>query len=357
MKLFECQYCGQPLYFENTKCESCGHRLGYLPFESKLSALEPEGDAWKALADPGQTYRFCANAELDACNWLLPSDSTETHCAACRHNRTIPDLSDAENMARWRKLEIAKHHLFYTMLRLCLPLQSRTEDPEFGLAFDFLSDVTNPDGTVTKVLTGHDNGLITINVAEADDAEREKRRSDMGEPYRTLLGHFRHEIGHYFWDRLVNDKLPLDEFRRIFGDERQDYGEALQKHYNQGPPADWQNNFVSSYATAHPWEDFAETWAHYLHIVDTLETARAFGLKIRPRIRMGKELATEVDFDPHRADSIEDLIDSWLPLTYAVNSLNRSMGQPDLYPFILSPTVIEKLGYMHELVHGRHDAH
>ncbi|CAO3410470.1 zinc-binding metallopeptidase family protein [Azospirillum largimobile] len=355
MKLFECQNCHQPLYFENTLCERCGYRLGYLPDVGTLSAIDPtdHDGVWSALATSEPLYKFCANAELDACNWMLPADSAETHCAACRHNRTIPDLSDTANLTLWRKLEMAKHHLFYTLTNLKLPLQTRIENPEEGLAFDFLSDTVAPDGTVTPVLTGHANGLITINVAEADDAEREKRRTDMGEPYRTLLGHFRHEIGHYVWDRLVrDDPALLERFRALFGDERQDYGEALKRHYANGAPADWQANFVSSYATAHPWEDFAETWAHYLHIVDTLETARAFGLKIRPRITEGAELEAEVDFNPHRAKRIEDLIEPWLPLTYAVNSLNRSMGQPDLYPFILSAAVIEKLGFMNGMVRG-----
>lgn len=355
MKLFECQNCHQPLYFENTLCERCGHRLGYLPDVGTLSALDPtdHDGVWSALATPEPLYKFCANADLDACNWMLPADSADTHCAACRHNRTIPDLSDTANLKRWRKLELAKHHLFYTLTNLKLPLQTRIDNPEEGLAFDFLSDTVAADGTVTPVLTGHANGLITINVAEADDAEREKRRTEMGEPYRTLLGHFRHESGHYIWDRLVRDAPALlERFRALFGDERQDYGEALKRHYADGAPADWQANFVSTYATAHPWEDFAETWAHYLHIVDTLETARAFGLRVRPRITEGAELEAEVDFNPHKARRIEDLIDLWLPLTYAVNSLNRSMGQPDLYPFILSAAVIEKLGFMNGMVRG-----
>ncbi|WP_372394383.1 putative zinc-binding peptidase [Azospirillum sp. HJ39] len=353
MKLFECQNCHQPLYFENTLCERCGYRLGYLPDARTLSAIDPTSDdgVWSALATTEPLYKFCANAELDACNWMLPADSAETHCAACRHNRTIPDLSDTANLTLWRKLELAKHHLFYTLTNLNLPLETRTENPEEGLAFDFLTDTVAPDGTVTPVLTGHANGLITINIAEADDAERERRRSDMGEPYRTLLGHFRHEIGHYVWDRLVrDDEAVLERFRALFGDEREDYGEALQRHYANGAPPDWQANYVSSYATAHPWEDFAETWAHYLHIVDTLETARAFGLRIRPRITEGADLKSEIDFNPHKATDIDDLIEPWLPLTYAVNSLNRSMGQPDLYPFILSPSVIEKLGFMNRMM-------
>ena len=353
MKIFKCQNCGNTLYFNNDTCLSCGFKVGYIPELFTLSALTPDGERMQALADPGKPYIFCHNAAEAACNWLVPADSGETFCLACRYNLTIPDLSVPDNLQRWQKIEQAKKHLFYSLTRFELPIPARRDDPQNGLGFEFLADVENLDGTVEKVLTGHANGLITINVAEADDAEREKRRTEMGEPYRTLLGHFRHEIGHYIWDRLVrDDPALLERFRALFGDERQDYGEALKRHYADGAPADWQANFVSSYATAHPWEDFAETWAHYLHIVDTLETARAFGLRVRPRITEGAELEAEVDFNPHKAKRIEDLIDPWLPLTYAVNSLNRSMGQPDLYPFILSASVIGKLGFMNGMVRG-----
>jgi hypothetical protein len=201
-------------------------------------------------------------------------------------------------------------------------------------------------------MTGHDDGLITLALVEADDAERVKRRTAMGEPYRTLLGHFRHETGHYFWDRLVRDGGRLAECRAVFGDDTQDYSAALQRHYKEGPPPDWQENFVSAYATAHPWEDFAETWAHYLHIVDTLEMARAFGLGIAPRADRTGELATEVDFDPYRTKDIRAVIEAWVPLTATVNSLNRCMGAADLYPFVLSPAVVEKLAFIQALVHG-----
>jgi hypothetical protein len=351
MKLFECQACGQPLYFENTRCESCARRLGCLPAIQEISALEPKEGAWKALAVPEGRFRFCANAEHDACNWLIPADEPDLYCLACRHNRTVPHLSSERNLARWRSLETAKRRLFYTLLRLSLPLAARAEDPQ-GLAFDFLSDPSENSPQGPSILTGHDNGLITINIAEADDAERERRRHSMGEPYRTLLGHLRHEIGHYFWNVLVRNDASLERFRLIFGDERQDYGEALQAHYANGPKENWQESFVSAYAASHPWEDFAETWAHYLHIVDTLETANAFGLKVRPRISRGPELTTDIDFDPHRETDLNRLITAWLPLTFAVNSLNRSMGQPDLYPFVLPPGVIAKLSFIHERIHA-----
>jgi hypothetical protein len=207
-------------------------------------------------------------------------------------------------------------------------------------------------GNGPSILTGHDNGLITINIAEADDAERERRRLSMGEPYRTLLGHLRHEVGHYFWNVLVRDDPSIERFRLVFGDERQDYGSALQAHYADGPKDNWQDEFVSAYAGSHPWEDFAETWAHYLHIIDTLETAAAFGLRVRPSVSKGPEITSVIDFDPHRESDLNRLIEAWLPLTFAVNSLNRSMGQPDLYPFVLPPAVINKLSFVHERIHA-----
>lgn len=350
MKLFECQNCGNIIHFNNSTCVNCGHRLGYLPSKFTMTAVVPDGDRWKALAEPGASYFFCANAEQNVCNWLVEGDDAGRMCAACRHNRLIPDLSVPGNPENWSKLEAAKRHLFYSLMLWRLPLKDRIEDPSRGLVFDFVADVTNPDGSITKPLTGHADGVITMNIAEADDAERERRRALMGEPYRTLLGHFRHEIGHYYWDRLVRDGGRLDAFRAAFGDERQDYAAALQRHYDTGPLPGWDVYFISAYATAHPWEDFAETWAHYMHIVDTLETARAFGIAIRPRAAQSEVLSTELDFRPYCADSMQQLVEALVPLTVAMNSINRSMGQRDFYPFVLSEAVIAKLRFVHELI-------
>jgi hypothetical protein len=350
MKLFECQNCRQPLFFEGTRCPSCGWRLGYLPSHETMTALEGKDGIWRALAQPRRRYRYCANEERHVCNWLIPADSAEDYCEACRHNRTIPDLSQAANLERWRKIELAKHRLFYTLLKLRLPLATKAEDPD-GLAFDFIANQSGPCGHI-PVMTGHAGGLITINLAEADDPERERQRSEMGELYRTLLGHFRHEIAHYYWDRLVANSLRLDEFRHVFGDEQRDYGAALAQHYADGAPADWPEHYVSAYASSHPWEDFAETWAHYFHMVDTLETAVDFGLSVRPRVAKGMELKAKIDFDPHHA-GLDRVIDAWLPLTFAANSINRSMGLPDLYPFQLAPAVIVKLAFVHRLIDPR----
>jgi len=365
MKLFQCQNCGQPLYFENTRCESCGLSLGYLPDRSVITALKPQEGAgnpqwqvWRALAD-NKRYRFCANASYDVCNWLIPAAAPDMYCAACRHNRMIPDLSWPENLSRWRALEAAKHRLFYTLFQLWLPVETQAESPA-GLAFEFLADV----GPVApSVMTGHIDGVITINLAEGDDAERERRRQQMGELYRTLLGHFRHEIGHYYWGRLIANTPHLEEFRRIFGDERQDYATALQNYYANGAAADWSEHFISAYASSHPWEDFAETWAHYFHMIDTLETAHVAGLAVSPKLPQSPGVV--FDFNPRDTD-MKRLVEAWLALAFAVNSLNRSMGLHDLYPFVLGPAAVAKLTFVHQRIqamsprkpemHGSHDS-
>jgi hypothetical protein len=350
MKIFKCQNCGNTLYFNNDTCLSCGFKVGYVPELFTLSALTPDGERMQALADLGKPYIFCHNAAEAACNWLVPADSGETFCLACRYNLTIPDLSVPDNLQRWQKIEQAKKHLFYSLTRFELPIPARRADPQNGLGFEFLADVENLDGTVEKVLTGHANGLISINIAEADDAEREQRRAAMGEPYRTLIGHFRHEIGHFYWDLLIRDGGRLDAFKALFGDPDQDYAAALQQHYQNGAPFDWRENYISAYASAHPWEDFAETWAHCFHMVDGLETARVFG--ITPDVRLDTSPGRTVDrgFDPYQATSIEPVIASWVPLTVAINSLNRSLGQPDFYPFVLTAGVITKIDFVLRLI-------
>ena len=371
MRLFQCQCCGQVLHFENTKCLRCGRNVGYLPERGQMLAVEPEGSVWVIAGDvaPGEAkpsddrerdpksgeetgdheagYRFCANWERSACNWMLPAGEGEAFCLACCHNRTVPDLSDAVNHIRWQKIEAAKRRLVYSLLRLGLPLpQPGSGHPE-PLVFDFLADAP---GASERVLTGHSDGVITISLTEADDATREKMRTDMGEAYRTLLGHFRHEVGHYYWDILVRDGGHLEAFRELFGDDTEDYAAALGRHYANGAPAGWQDDHVSAYATMHAWEDWAETWAHYLHMVDTLETASAFGLSVEPELDEDGEMSAELDFDPHKVRRIRRLLGAWMPLTVALNALNRSMGQADLYPFVLAPAVLKKLGFVHDLI-------
>ena len=358
MQTHSCGNCGHALFFESTSCVRCHAPVG-VRGGRRVIALRPEGDAFVPVgvedaapqgASPGGAAPLarCANAEHDACNWLVEKGDGP-FCLACRHNLTVPDLSDAKRLADWRRMEVAKHRLIYMLIRLGLPLTTRADDPDEGLGFDFLSDMPGEP----KVMTGHANGLITIDLAEADDAEREARRAAMGEPYRTLIGHFRHEVGHWYWDRLARDGGRLDAVRGTFGDDRADYGEALERHYENGPPADWAERFVSSYATAHPWEDFAETWAHYLHIVDTLDTAAAYGMSVKaPGDMAAPETEHGIGFDPYAEPDIDRILNAWNPLTIALNSINRSMGLPDLYPFVVTPAIRAKLATVHGLVRG-----
>jgi hypothetical protein len=360
MRIFTCTSCGNTLFFENVRCTDCGHTLAYFPDHGVVSAIEPiETQGSRTAADSPLIYRallkqvegeyrLCANSsEYGICNSAVPVEDPEPLCQACRLNDVVPDVSDPKAVDAWQALERWKRAMLYTLRELGLPIESRKERPENGLMFSFMSD--SPDGK-NKVFTGHSDGLITINVAEADDPFREKLRKQLGEGYRTVLGHFRHEIGHYYWDRLIRDSPWLPAYRGIFGDESVDYQESVQRHYAQGAPADWPQHYVSSYATMHPWEDWAETWAHYLHIIDTLGTARAYGLVLRPKPdgRASSDLsvaARSLDFYDFDA-----LMAGWVPVTVALNSLNRSMGLIDPYPFVLCADVIEKLRFVHDVV-------
>lgn len=347
MKIFACQNCGQLVHFENVGCVRCGFPLGYLPARTTLSAMNQETDGSQTPVNgDGSHWRACNNAAVLGCNWLVPVESEEPFCESCRLNEMVPDLNLPGNLELWQAIEIAKRRLVYALMRLNLPFES-PGGAHSRLRFRFLGDIQGQ----APVLTGHEEGAITLNIAEADPAERERRREALGEPYRTLLGHFRHEVGHFYWDMLVRDSGREEACRAIFGDERRDYNEALQEHYRNGAPPDWQMNYVSAYATMHPWEDFAETWTHYLHIIDTLDTAASFGVAINPAVSDEPEVNTWISFDPYRTTDVDQLIAAWVPLTVALNSLNRSMGQPDLYPFALSLTAIEKVRFIHELVH------
>jgi hypothetical protein len=351
VKLFSCDQCHNLAYFDNARCTHCGATLGFLPQALRLAALEPADDLWRVQGDnSGQRWRQCGNyREQGICNWMVAADDDEPFCVACRLNRTIPDLSIEGNLQLWQKLEQEKRRLVYSLLRLNLPLEPMTLSPT-GLAFDFLADTAPTFNERGRVLTGHAQGLITINIAEADPVVREKMRHDMAEPYRTVLGHFRHESGHYYWDRLIRDSAQLASWRELFGDERADYSAALEQHYRQGPAPAWQQRFVSAYAASHPWEDWAETWAHYLHMVDTLETAQQFGLRTQPQAASDDSLSLDTPLNAYSEPDISRLFHHWVALTIALNSLNRSMGHEHAYPFVLSETVRDKLTFVHRLV-------
>ncbi len=349
MNVFFCQSCDARLFFENTHCLSCGSVLGFLPDRLTLAALTPEGGAWRptGVDTGGRVYQQCRNYEAEnVCNWMSAADTGSAFCVACELNRTVPDLGVAGHRALWSKMETAKRRLVYGLLRLGLPVAPKARDPQNGLAFDFLADPDPRQGAGRPVVTGHKEGVVTINLAEADDAAREKLRLEMGEVYRTLLGHFRHEIGHYYWDVFAGCSQRLEQARQLFGDERADYGEALKAHYAQGPQPGWHERFVTPYAAAHPWEDWAESWAHYMHIMDTLETAVAHGVEIR-----GGSQPRRLE-NPFGGD-FKIALEHWHALRIVLNGLNRSMGMPDAYPFVLSEAVAAKLTFIHDWVAGR----
>jgi hypothetical protein len=346
MKLSVCT-CGALLQFEQPACRRCGAALGFIPGTMELTVLDKREDGRVApRARPDEGWRTCINAPSTGCNWLVPENYEGVHCAACRLNRNLADMTVPANREKWRLLEAAKRRLLYALLRFGLPIASKKDGETRGLAFDFLIGSRG-----APVMTGHGNGLITININEADSVERERQRIALGEPYRTLLGHMRHEAGHYYWDLLVEDGGRLDESRATFGDESQSYRAAIERYYAEGPTPGWEQGYVSAYATMHPWEDFAETWTHYLHMVDTLDTGAGFGLSVAPRVGEDPRHAAVIDFDPYQPPDIESLVRAWGPLTAAVNSLNRSMGQPDLYPFDPSPNILAKLRFIHDLLH------
>ena len=347
MKVFHCTHCRHIVFFENTQCVSCGFKLAFVPDLVTVVALEPRAnDTWRTeLRGIGRRrFRLCRNySEQNVCNWAVSAEDPEPLCASCRLTQVIPNLETPGNREAWFKLEAAKRRMLYTLVQLHCPIRGRAEDPEHGLSYQLLENEA-PD---KPVLTGHAHGVITVNIAEANDAERERRRLQLHEPYRTLLGHFRHEIGHYYWERLVHEGGRVEAFRSLFGDERADYAAALELYYDNGPPADWAQRFVSAYATAHPWEDFAESWAHYLHMTDMLDTAEDCGLSLTPRRRDEPTLARA------RSGTTEpfgQLISAWFPLTYLLNNLNRSMGLADGYPFVLSSPAIDKLRFVHDTI-------
>lgn len=347
MKLFDCPHCSHRLYFENAQCLNCANLVLY----------DPERAAFVLSGVDGLIQ--CANADECACNWV--AEAGRPFCRACALNQLIPDLSIDGNRSRWIRVEAAKKRAVYSLLAFGLAVApKRNPGDEVGLAFDFLADPIGGGPGGERILTGHDNGLITLNVAEADSSERERRRVEMGENYRTLLGHFRHELGHYYWDRLIRDDAQrLGAFRALFGDDRADYEQALKDHYARGAPPDWQMNHISAYAASHPWEDWAETFAHHLHITDTLEMVSALNFPLGrletveandlPRGDTGEMPAArpQSSCDP---EPFATIIARWLVLSEASNSINRCMGLPDLYPFVISDVTAQKLAFVHDLL-------
>ena len=324
VKSFVCRVCGNSLYFENSVCVSCHTNLG---FSREERAIVPVDDKGQYVDSDGDIWHVCKNLNLSGCTWL--SEFPGGYCFSCALTRTRPSDADVVGLREYKVAEEAKRRLVVELDTLGFTITPRSVDEENGLAFDLLSSVEE------SVTTGHDNGVITLDLAESDDAHREKVRVDLDEPYRTMLGHFRHEVGHYIEWQYVRGDL-INTGRELFGNEEQSYADAIERHYSQGPPAGWETSYISMYATMHPFEDFAETFAHYMHICDTIETASAHGLST-----VGS---------PQSFTSFRDLVTGvWVPLSIGLNQINRSMGKGPLYPFVIPAPVLEKLQFVADL--------
>ncbi|WP_375385059.1 putative zinc-binding metallopeptidase [uncultured Microbacterium sp.] len=331
MKAYRCRVCSNPLFFENSVCVLCGTALGYSRGEREIVPLDSTG---QYVDTSGLVWHVCRNLNLSGCTWLAPLAGGQ--CFSCDLTRTRPNDADLVGLENYPIAERAKRHLIAELDSLGFPLVGRNPgtggDPVNGLAFDLLSS------THERVMIGHEDGVITIDLAESNPAYRERVRGELDEPYRTMLGHFRHEIGHYYeWQLLEVAEHPelLEQARELFGDERADYQAAVDRHYADGAPAGWAQSYLTNYATMHPYEDFAETWAHYLHICDTVETAAEYGLTA----------VAVAGFTRFR-----DLVTGvWVPLSTALNMINRSMGKEDLYPFVIPVPVLDKLDFVASL--------
>lgn len=345
MQRFLCD-CGNRLFFENTDCLACGNEVSWCPSCATLTALVNTESGTHCARCHTNLWKCANRVDFDLCNRSVVAPAEEVSsgkllCDCCRYNDTIPDLSISENLSHWRALEQAKRRLIYGLDRLGLPHGARADGFDPGLSFEFKGDSVTTEGlwrslgTLERVFTGHVGGTITINIREANTVEREKLRVDLGESHRTLIGHFRHEIGHYYWYLLVRDDVDkTSRFKALFGDhENPNYGAALERYYSDGPTQDWQNSYISAYATMHPWEDWAETFSFYLNIVDVLETATASGL-------------IRVDGD----DDIAIMVDTYTKLGILLNELNRAKGLMDFKPEVVVPNIVAKLQCVHDVV-------
>jgi hypothetical protein len=340
MRDFLCPNCGRHLAFENSVCLSCGGALGFSLDDMALLVITSGQDSEYGGTVDANQYHLCANLHVAECNWLVKVKpgwgAAAELCTSCSLTRARPNDADTAALPAFAAAERAKRRLVVELIDLKLPIISRDEDPQYGLAFDLLYS------ELETVVTGHHNGVITLNLAEGDDVHCERVRVAMDEPYRTLLGHLRQEIGHHYFDRLVGasqDCLP--RFRALFGDPDADYQAALDRHYRYGAPPGWKKDYVSSYATVHPAEDWAETFAHYLHIRDTLDTAAAFGFAPSGAAFERRGLGRS---------GFDTIIEMWLPLAWALNMVNRSMGRLDLYPFVLPAVVLDKMRFIRTVI-------
>ncbi len=330
MKTGRCR-CGNRIFFNNHRCLTCDAVLGHcLPCGSLTSFSD---DKQSSICDTcGTVVHACTNQSHGVCNSF--NKSPNTLCRFCEFTSVIPPLKQPESVRRWAMMESAKRRLLSQLEDLSLPPFIDDVQQTHPLSFEFLENSVDACGQTKNVTTGHEHGLITINLAEADSVHRERLRVDLGEPQRTLIGHMRHEIGHYIdWSWAC--RMAADEYRALFGDpDSIDYSEAMKRHYDEGPPSNWANHYVSAYATMHPWEDFAETVNVYLDIMAIATTATELG---------------QSELDLSATADAGQLVSSVLKIVVEVSEYNFDLGLMPLLPERIPPAVIEKLAYVHAL--------
>jgi hypothetical protein len=336
MRIFHCDRCGAVVPFSAQSCGWCDVPLAYVSEERAIRPLLGTSDpAVFVVEGADQPVWRCLNTAW-GCNWLTPVESGNEWCRACRLTRGRPDTARREAIEAWMMAESAKRWLLHQLAELSLPYEPRSPSAPDGLAFDLVY-LPGQGG-----ITGHRDGLVTLDLAEADDRLRDDLRRRLGEPFRTLIGHLRHEVGHYYWRRLVVESGSIGSFRDLFGDETSDYQIAIERYYRAGA-GDWDpTRFVSPYAAAHPFEDWAETFAHYLHIVDATDTAIAHGLVPMERGPVAIGQAPVADF--------EKVLAAWRPLNLAVSAIAESLGAAPLYPLDPTGQVVRKLSFVGRVV-------
>ncbi|MTH78159.1 zinc-binding metallopeptidase family protein [Paracoccus aestuariivivens] len=313
MQRLDCPGCGQRVYFHNTLC-SCGMAL----------VFDPELGAFAANATP------CTRLRDIGCNWRAEQDGPQ--CRSCAMTTTVPDLSVEGNLDLLAQSEAAKRWVLANLARW---RWFTNADQGQRVSFQMLSEHARHQEV--NVTMGHADGVITINVVEADDAVRVERQQELGELYRSMVGHMRHEIAHFLFERLAVLPGFLDQFRTMFGDERADYAQAITEHYAN--PKDKGATHISKYATMHPHEDWAETSAHILHLVDMTDSLMATGLT-------GPQIPPP-GYDAYADPNAEQLLTVATAVALAVNEINRALDNPDVYPFVLTETTRAKLAFAH----------
>lgn len=337
MRIFHCDGCGAVVAFDAMRCPACGETLGYVTDELAMRALVPTDDPVSfGIADDDRRFWQCLNTAW-GCNWLLPAGSDTPWCRSCSLTRGRPDEQRTVAMSAWMSAEAAKRRVIHQLDELALPVEPRSPDLPDGLAFDLVY-LPGEGG-----ITGHLDGIVTLDLAETDEGHRSQVRRDLDETFRTVIGHLRHEIGHHYWARLVGQSDDLEQFRRLFGDERDDYGDAIEQHYATAGGGWDSDRFVTAYAASHPLEDWAETFAHYLHIIDVAGTAIAHDL-----VPAG---STEILVDePFRTLAFPEVLAAWRPINAALSAIAESLGAPPLYPFDPHGAVVDKLAFVHQQV-------